>query len=220
MATELFIVVRFSGVLERIQRVDVAEVTIGRLLDNVLCLTDAAVSRHHAVLTRTATQCGIRDLGSRNGTLMNGHAIVEAELTIPALVEIGPYELKVFGELRYAELEAKADEGSTRNEFLRAKSAYERRQREESLTPAQHRVYNELLCGRTEKEAANVLNISIHTVHTHSRAIYTKFGVSSRGELLSLAASPQAPHPTQVMPHVGPAERPVSGSPKHDPVQP
>lgn len=39
--------------------------------------------------------------------------------------------------------------------------------------------------GKSEKEVANALKISTHTVHVHVKSIYRKLGVTSRGELLA-----------------------------------
>lgn len=188
MAGELFFVIRCGGVLDRIQRVEVAEATIGRAADNVLCLPDSAVSRNHAVVVRTPTDFVIRDLGSRNGTRLNEQSIVEAVLPATAIVEIGPYQLRIFSDLDSAQDDAEGAVESTRKQPIRVRTNFDRERRERQLTPAQRRVYDELLSGRTEKEVAHVLKISINTVHSHSRAIYTKFRVSSRAELLSLCA--------------------------------
>ncbi|TXT38612.1 MAG: FHA domain-containing protein [Planctomycetota bacterium] len=194
MTGELFFVIRFSGMLERVQQAEAAEMTIGRQATNVVCLPNSAVSRNHAVLSRKRAEFLIRDLGSRNGTLLNGQRIVEAVLSVPALIEIGPYQLKVCRDLNSAQEEAEGVIESTCNQPGPNRPRSDREQWEQQLTPAQHRVYKEFLCGRTEKEVANALKISIHTVHTHSRAIYTKFEVSSRGELLSQFANHLTQH--------------------------
>ncbi len=188
MNHELYFVIRHDGNLERIHRVEVSETTIGRIQANVLCLPDPVVSRHHAVLIQTPTEYVIRDLKSRNGTLLNGRPVVEAALSTAAIVEIGPYELKVFCELEAAQAEVDGAVDSTHNPPIPVLTNSERRLREQKLTPAQRRVYHEFLRGRSEKEAAAVLKISTNTVHSHSRAIYTAFKVSSRAELLSLCA--------------------------------
>lgn len=194
MTRDLFFAIRYAGVVERIQRVEVAEATIGRSATNVLCLPDSAVSRNHAVLVRTPTEFLIRDLGSHNGTRLNGQPIVEAVLPAAALVEIGPYQLKACHDLGSAQAEAEGLDESTRNPPVPFRAYDDRERRKQQLTPAQHRVYNELLSGRSEKEVAHKLQISINTVHTHSRAIYTKFEVSSRVELLSLCAGHLTQH--------------------------
>lgn len=194
MTRELFFAIRYAGVVERIQRVEVPEITIGRLATNVLCLPDSAVSRNHAVLVRTPTEFRIRDLGSRNGTRLNGQPIVEAVLPAAGLVEIGPYQLKVCPDLGSAQAEAEGVDDSTRNQSVPVRADDDRERRKQQLTPAQRRVHNELLSGRSEKEIAHKLQISINTVHTHSRAIYTKFAVSSRVELLALCVGHSTQH--------------------------
>ncbi|MHB0875488.1 MAG: FHA domain-containing protein, partial [Anaerolineae bacterium] len=48
------------------------ESTIGRAEDNVIVLPDEQVSRHHAVVRLNGGHPVIADLGSRNGTFVNG----------------------------------------------------------------------------------------------------------------------------------------------------
>lgn len=50
-------------------------VTIGRASENTLPLTDPEASRLHAVLERFPTTWSVRDLGSRNGTFVNGSRV-------------------------------------------------------------------------------------------------------------------------------------------------
>jgi pSer/pThr/pTyr-binding forkhead associated (FHA) protein len=50
-------------------------VTIGRSRDADLVLADELVSRRHAVVTPTATGAVVEDLGSRNGTFVNGQDV-------------------------------------------------------------------------------------------------------------------------------------------------
>ena len=54
--------------------------TIGRLPGGSLVLTDENVSRNHAVIERSASGWVIRDLGSTNGTTVNGTPIQESPL--------------------------------------------------------------------------------------------------------------------------------------------
>lgn len=194
MNSELFLVVRFEEVLERIQAVTVAETTIGRLPTCSVCLPNSAVSRTHALLTRTATGFQIRDLNSRNGTLLNGQPLTESVLTIPAVIGIGPYQINVFDDLVAAQTEAGGDAESTCNRPEPARHGTEQKRRQQLLTPAQSLVYHQFLLGYTEKEVAQALKISINTVHTHARAIYAKLKVTSRGELLSQSAGKLTVH--------------------------
>jgi len=62
---------------------------IGRSPDNDLILRDPATSGHHARLERRGTQWFIVDLGSTNGTLVNGEPIQERELKHKDEIKIG-----------------------------------------------------------------------------------------------------------------------------------
>jgi DNA-binding response OmpR family regulator len=51
--------------------------TMGRLEDNSIMVEDRLASRRHAMLERQHGQYAIRDVGSRNGTFVNGERISE-----------------------------------------------------------------------------------------------------------------------------------------------
>ena len=71
-------------------------VTLGRQEDNSIVLADAQVSRHHAEITVQAGQCVLRDLGSANGTYVNGERIAEDRvLGQEDLVALGQTGFKV-----------------------------------------------------------------------------------------------------------------------------
>jgi DNA-binding CsgD family transcriptional regulator len=55
-----------------------------------------------------------------------------------------------------------------------------------NLSDRQRDVLRYLLRGYSEKEVANELGLSGHTIHTHVKRLYAEFEVSSRGELLAL----------------------------------
>src|SRR5260370_30980438 len=56
------------------------EMSIGRDASNHLWISDPALSRRHCLLIRKGEQFSIRDLGSRNGTLVNGMTVDELQL--------------------------------------------------------------------------------------------------------------------------------------------
>ncbi|MFW6147064.1 MAG: adenylate/guanylate cyclase domain-containing protein [Thermodesulfobacteriota bacterium] len=63
--------------------------TIGREKDNDLILSDKTVSRHHARLTITKDGCLLTDLGSYNGTIVNGTPVQSTILHNNDTIKIG-----------------------------------------------------------------------------------------------------------------------------------
>ncbi len=53
------------------------------------------------------------------------------------------------------------------------------------LSPRERQTLEHLLEGNSEKQIAARLGISRHTVHVYVKALYKRFGVYSRGELLA-----------------------------------
>ena len=54
----------------------------------------------------------------------------------------------------------------------------------ETLSPAERAVFNLYMKGYTAKEITEILCLSINTIKTHNRRIYTKLNISSRKELM------------------------------------
>lgn len=71
-----------------------AHLTIGRAAANAIVLADARASRSHARIEATASGWEIVDLGSANGTWIDGAAITRAGLRAGALVRIGDSTLR------------------------------------------------------------------------------------------------------------------------------
>ncbi|MEZ5739612.1 MAG: FHA domain-containing protein [Burkholderiaceae bacterium] len=67
---------------------------IGRGDWNDLTLDHRSVSAEHAVIIRQGNRYQVRDLLSRNGTLVDGLAIDREELAERALIEIGVYQIE------------------------------------------------------------------------------------------------------------------------------
>jgi len=70
-------------------RLDDSLVTIGRGTSNAVQLHDTEVSRDHAELNRRGDKFVLRDLGSSNGTFVNGRQIREHELASGDQVQFG-----------------------------------------------------------------------------------------------------------------------------------
>jgi serine phosphatase RsbU (regulator of sigma subunit) len=64
---------------------------IGRQPDAAIYLESLAVSRHHARILQEDGAWVIEDIGSANGTFLNGHKIARAVLTERDALQIGPY---------------------------------------------------------------------------------------------------------------------------------
>jgi len=58
------------------------------------------------------------------------------------------------------------------------------------LTPAQTRVAELVLRGHSTQQIVNELHISAHTVQEHLRAVFDKFGIGSRRELVANLLGP------------------------------
>lgn len=77
------------------------EVTIGRAFDNTVHIDDNSVSRHHAVIKWRKGLMYISDLGSTNGTLVNGEKAEKDffyELNLFDEVTIGNVVVKLLDE--------------------------------------------------------------------------------------------------------------------------
>lgn len=70
-----------------------APVTIGRLSTNDVVLSDSNVSRRHAEIRRAGGRWTVADLGSTNGTTVNGKLATEHELNDGDRIGIGGTEL-------------------------------------------------------------------------------------------------------------------------------
>lgn len=64
-------------------------ITIGRAPDNMIIIEDSSVSGHHAELHGTGKDYRLKDMGSTNGTRVNGNAITETQLTHGDRVRFG-----------------------------------------------------------------------------------------------------------------------------------
>ena len=67
--------------------------TVGRAPSNDIVARDARVSRHHSRIERRGEHVRVVDLGSSNGTRVNGQQLSEADLRIGDRVTVGELEL-------------------------------------------------------------------------------------------------------------------------------
>ncbi|HEV2784519.1 MAG TPA: FHA domain-containing protein [Actinophytocola sp.] len=85
---------RGSGLTGPVDIPLVADPTVvGRHPDCDIVLADLTISRRHAELRRTGTGFTVTDLGSLNGTYLNGNPVDSARLTDGDHLGIGKYRL-------------------------------------------------------------------------------------------------------------------------------
>ena len=71
-----------------------ADAVVGRLSTNPVCLSDPRASRRHCEIRLTAAGAELHDLGSGNGTKLNGVAVQSAELRAGDLIHLGDTALR------------------------------------------------------------------------------------------------------------------------------
>lgn len=76
-------VMRAGPNVGKVYPLDGAELTVGRDTSNAVSINDAEVSRKHAKLELRGTAYLIQDLGSTNGTFVNGMRITSAQVLNP-----------------------------------------------------------------------------------------------------------------------------------------
>ncbi|MFO7675690.1 MAG: FHA domain-containing protein [bacterium] len=78
---------------DRVIHLDRDRLSIGRATDNDLVVNYPQVSRHHCRIERRGSGTFIRDLGSMNGTFVNGRRVTEALLARGDTIGLGSYAL-------------------------------------------------------------------------------------------------------------------------------
>ena len=85
------------------------ETVIGRAPENAVPVNDPSVSGRHCVILREGARFTLKDLGSTNGTRVNGHTVQEAKLHPKDLLQIGSVEFLIDGQ----DIEGAEDDGGT-----------------------------------------------------------------------------------------------------------
>jgi pSer/pThr/pTyr-binding forkhead associated (FHA) protein len=73
-------------------------ISIGRKHENEIQLNDLTVSGRHALINPLENQIYIEDLGSTNGTLVNGTHIKKAALEHGDIIQVGHHQFTFFSE--------------------------------------------------------------------------------------------------------------------------
>jgi pSer/pThr/pTyr-binding forkhead associated (FHA) protein len=93
-ATRAFLLVRTDGAALVRFNLGGALISIGRASDNDVIVDDPEVSRHHCQLKLQHGAYSFADLGSRNGSLVNGQAVSEVALGPGDSIQIGSTQIQ------------------------------------------------------------------------------------------------------------------------------
>lgn len=77
----------------RLVVLDTQDLSLGRAPENDLAIDDPELSRKHAIFQRLPTGCRVSDLGTPNGTGVNGESVDHAELRHGDVVRVGAVEI-------------------------------------------------------------------------------------------------------------------------------
>ena len=89
------LVVLSAGFNGRTHELNVDTTTIGRVEDNTFQIADASVSSHHCEILLRGSEVVIKDLGSTNGSFINGEKISESVLKPGQTLKLGQIELQL-----------------------------------------------------------------------------------------------------------------------------
>jgi len=96
------LIVSLEGSVIRDYPLEKERVTIGRKPHNDIQIENLAVSGEHACIVTILNDSFLEDLGSTNGTLVNGNSIKKHILQNNDVIEIGKYKLKYMSDVPLA----------------------------------------------------------------------------------------------------------------------
>lgn len=140
-----------------------------------MVLSDPAVSRHHAVLERSEDVWRLRDLGSRNGSSVNG-------IRVHHVTRVQPGDRIEMGDATFSLGEpdpgGRPDLATMRPNTATAAA---------HLTAREREVLRRLAEGGTDEQIARAMTLSVRTVQSHLDRIRDKTGLRRRPELTRYA---------------------------------
>ncbi len=68
--------------------------TVGRVADNAFEIPEASVSSHHAELLLRGNELVVKDLGSTNGTFINGEKVTDGVVKPGQILRLGMVEMR------------------------------------------------------------------------------------------------------------------------------
>jgi DNA-binding CsgD family transcriptional regulator len=155
----------------RLIALDVDTITVGKALDNIVVLDDPLVSRLHAVIDRYPGGWAIRDLGSKNGTSVNGQEIHGERALRPG------DEIAV-GESRLIFRTDTDSETPSATRGVQAAPDITRREKDILVELCRPVLEGSLLSEPASvQEIAHALVVTVSAVKKHLGRLYDKFGL-------------------------------------------
>ena len=91
----LKLVVLSQGLTGRSYELKVDKTTVGRVDDNTFPIVEPSVSSHHCEVLLRGNEVLVKDLGSTNGTFINGQKITEGALKPGQILRLGQVEVRL-----------------------------------------------------------------------------------------------------------------------------
>ena len=90
------LIMTLDGAILREFHIDKDSISIGRKHGNDIQLNDLTVSGRHSMITVISDKTYVDDLGSTNGTLLNGARVAKSLLKHGDLIQVGNYQFTYF----------------------------------------------------------------------------------------------------------------------------
>ena len=161
---------------------------VGRGRDADVQLDDESVSRRHAKLQIQEGYAAIEDLGSQNGTFINGKPIVGfARLHVGDHIVLGTCDLELVAAYATDPLgHERATEPLARARISREPPPADALR---ALSKREREVFALLAEGLPQREIAAAFGVSPKTIETHRTRIGQKLQIKSRADLIRIALS-------------------------------
>lgn len=93
------LIMTLDGAIIREYTIDKDSISIGRKHGNDIQLNDLTVSGRHSMVTILGDKTYVEDLGSTNGTLLNGARVAKSLLKHGDLIQVGNYQFTYFEDI-------------------------------------------------------------------------------------------------------------------------
>lgn len=90
------LILTLDGAVIREYSIDKDSISIGRKHGNDIQLNDLTISGRHSLITKVGENTFIDDLGSTNGTLLNGARVAKSKLQHSDVIQVGNYQFTFF----------------------------------------------------------------------------------------------------------------------------